>query len=449
MRVRLRYLPAFSLNLFILFSHITGTAQVIYFPHAAAELLKQRASEIHCVNNLKQILLSAQVWAMDNSDHFPPDFQTFALELGDPSLLVCPADVSYAAPTNWAALDWSRLSYEWLAQPDWLNPTNPCCRCRIHNNVAWVEGSVHQLGGYHAGWPEILAGPVGQYVVPGTDARFEIKVAEDAAAPLSFQWRRDTLYFVTNAVSEPDPDNAGQLLWFTNRIARFMVALLPDQTNQQCLLANVSTNETDFYSVAVSNSVGIAVSAEVGLQVTPNVSAMAADPSWAVNICINNLREMGLLVKWMNRDPLPDNLNEMTNRFGQPLFGWPVALHCPADTNWSPTMSWTDVDLTSYEIVPGDPLNPLAVYCRCKVHGFYLQPDGGVMWRPLLSSIVASTNSLVQLSLRTFAGRTNILEACSDLKKWERLANYGSQVGDFLYSESRQNPHKFYRIRLE
>jgi hypothetical protein len=425
-------------------------AEVIYLPLPGLDQAKQRTATIRCVDNLRRIVSSAQTWALDNADQYPAEFQAFTFELGDPSILFCPADVSASSPTNWTDLNWARVSYEWLPLSDWYDPAPVCCRCKVHNNVAWAEGSVHELGGYHPGWPEIIAGPLDQYVSPGSDARFQVRIAPDASSPLSFQWRRNTLYFVTNAVSWPDPDHAGQLLWSTNREARFTVSVLAGQTNQECILSAVTTNDSDFYSVAVSNSLGTAVSREVGLRVMPEVVAMATDPKWAEIVCVSNLRQIGILAR-LNRETLPTSLDSMTNRFGLPLFEWPLALYCRADTNWTPSLDWAGLDLekTSYEMLPPASLNPLAIYCRCKVHGFYLQSDGDVMWRPWFVGIQAPTEQTAQVRLRAFAGRTNTLEASKDLQHWDILTRYGPEPGEFVYSEPRQGPQRFYRIRLE
>jgi hypothetical protein len=434
----------------LLASVVALHAEVIYLPLPGLEQAKQRASAIHCVDNLRRIVSAASFWALDNADQYPAALEAFTFELGDVSVLFCPADGSFSSPTNWTDLNWARISYEWVPLPDWSNPTQVCGRCKIHNNVAWAEGSVHELGGYHPGWPEIIAGPLEQYISPGSDARFQVRLAPDASSPLSFQWRRNTLYYVTNAVSRPDPENAGKLLWSTNREARFTVSALVGQTNQECILSAVTTNDSDFYSVAVSNNLGTAVSRETRLSVMPEVAAMAADPHWAEIICVNNLRQIGLLAR-LNRATLPDSLEAITNRFGLPLFGWPVALYCRADTDWTPALDWAGLDLkhTSYEMVPPDSLNPLAVYCRCKIHGFYLQSDGDVMWRPWFAGIQAPSDQTAQVNLRAFAGRTNVLEASKDLEHWEILASYGPDPGEFVYSEPRQVLQRFYRIRLE
>src|SRR5215210_5981948 len=73
---------------------------------------KQKAQRITCVNNLKQVGLSARIWAGDNNDRYPMQvplseggtsdkltaattYQTFSVlrnELGTPKVVICPSD---------------------------------------------------------------------------------------------------------------------------------------------------------------------------------------------------------------------------------------------------------------------------------------------------------------------------------------------------------------------
>src|SRR5947207_7017497 len=118
-------------------------ADAIYWP-SALDLAKQRSGNINCVNNLKNLVLAAEGWAYDNGDQFPANFQTFSNYLDSPAPLFCPADLSRPAVTNWSNFDWSGIAYQWIAQPNWGNPDAVCCRCRIHDNVAFVSGTVLQ-----------------------------------------------------------------------------------------------------------------------------------------------------------------------------------------------------------------------------------------------------------------------------------------------------------------
>ena len=73
---------------------------------------RTRSSRINCINNLKQISLSFQQWALDNGDKFPmqvsvtnggamdgiasgnvcANFQVMSNELNSPKILICPDD---------------------------------------------------------------------------------------------------------------------------------------------------------------------------------------------------------------------------------------------------------------------------------------------------------------------------------------------------------------------
>lgn len=90
-----------------------------------------RATITGCVNNLKQIGLSAKTWAFDNTNRFPPQvhakdggsmelissgspsphFQTMSNELSTPKILCCPAETKREAGTNFDAISDLNISY--------------------------------------------------------------------------------------------------------------------------------------------------------------------------------------------------------------------------------------------------------------------------------------------------------------------------------------------------
>ncbi|HVY69215.1 MAG TPA: type II secretion system protein [Verrucomicrobiae bacterium] len=87
----------------------------------ALALAKAKGKRIACVNNQKQISLGFKVWATDNADKFPwnlsvtnggslgaadwvDNFRTCSNELATPKILLCPADTTNHAGTNWAFL---------------------------------------------------------------------------------------------------------------------------------------------------------------------------------------------------------------------------------------------------------------------------------------------------------------------------------------------------------
>ncbi|MGA2662388.1 MAG: type II secretion system protein [Verrucomicrobiota bacterium] len=82
---------------------------------------KAKAKEISCLNNLREIDLGLRLWAGDQADKFPwlvnvsqggsmgspnwvDDFRTLTNELRAVQLLLCPADITKRAATNWPSL---------------------------------------------------------------------------------------------------------------------------------------------------------------------------------------------------------------------------------------------------------------------------------------------------------------------------------------------------------
>ena len=437
------------LGTLVLASGISIRGETVFWPLPGLEVARQRVLSLGCVNHLKQIGLAAQLWSIDNGDQVPAGFQVLTNELTSPAILFCPADVGRLIPTNWSDLDWSRIDYTWISNSP-LAVTNICGTCRIHTHALQADGFI-QFGTERSGWPAVVAGPIGQDVTPGSEVEFQVRIAPDALLPVSFQWRREQLYYTTNAIFVPDPDTPGSGYWGTNRLANFTVTNLAGQTNPSLSLQNVQTNDSDYYTVAVSNVMGTSVSGYARLRVDAAVSAMTTE-HWSRLVCLNNLKQISLLaIQWAaNHDEhMPQSLSEMTNRFGLPLFGWPLVLFCRSDTARTAPADWQGLDFakTSYEIIPGDEQDPYAIFCRCKVHGFYAQMDGQAISGPRFISIYRANNS-VELTLAIFAGRTNLLEASADFVNWTNLATYSGAPGVRSHNETTTAPRRFYRIRL-
>lgn len=155
---------------------ILGYLSIFLMTTILAEMLlpvltkaKDRAQEINCINNMKQVAVAFNIWRVDNGGKFPFHVSTnaggtleFALpseESGDPNsyrhlavlgnaisnkkILICPADVK-----TWV-VDPGRLapenvSYEIMSGPNVTesNPEEVLARCPIHNHRALVNGAV-------------------------------------------------------------------------------------------------------------------------------------------------------------------------------------------------------------------------------------------------------------------------------------------------------------------
>ena len=437
----------------VLCGGVTLRAEIIYWPMTALDLAKQRSESVSCVNHLKQIVLAARISSLGGGA-FPQRILNFTNELDSPAVLFCPADIDRQVSTNWADFDLRSSDYEWLPQPNWNNPDAICCRCRIHNNVAQVNGSVRLLFGYRSGWPAIVAAPLQQYATPGSEVRFEVGVAPDSLQPISYQWRRQQLYLVTNVTFHADPEDPSGGFWTTNRRGQFTTTILSGETNLSYVIANTQTNHTDYYSVVASNALGSTASNPSHLFVDPWVSARITNNYWSAVNCVNNLKQIALFGRMMANDrdeQMPPSLSAMTNAYGAPIFGWPVVLYCRFDAARTVPADWAGVDLanTSYEVLPGDSADFDAPFCRCKVHGFYAKMDGAVVSKPHFSGIRRLTNHTAELTFTVFAGQTNVLETSTNLANWATLSSYSSTNGNFVFHDTNSFPQRFYRIRTE
>ena len=434
-------------------SATSALADALYMPLNSLDLAAQRAATINCAEHLRQILAAAHTWSIDNLDQAPPSLQALTNELSGPTALFCPANLLVAAPTNWDQVDWSGIDYTWLPT-DWSNPTNIACTCRIHNSSGLVDGSV-SIGDYRPGWPVVTAHPPWIFATPGENVRFDFNYSSNALPPVTFQWRREYLSFVTNISRFTNPDDPIGVYWRTNVVPSFNATSLPNQTNLTLFLSNVQPTDNGFYSVAVSNVLGLCTSHPTKLLVDSSATGVSTNEHWSQTFCLNNLKMIGLAAQlvWTidNYAFFPQSLQALTNHDGSPVLGWPTALFCRADTNRSAPAEWSAIDFsnTSYEILPGDPENGYAIFCRCRVHGFYVQMNGEVLKQPHFNLITRLADGRFNLSFRAFAGRTNLLETSNDLLNWTTLKIYDSAVGDIEFIDSPSaSLQRFYRLRL-
>ena len=108
---------------------------------------RERAIQIACVNNMKQLGLGARMWAGNRDKHsLPPDILSMTNEMNTLKILICPADTNRPVAANWSVYTSANCSYEYLAASGTVNePGRVMFRCPIHNNIGLCNGSVQSL----------------------------------------------------------------------------------------------------------------------------------------------------------------------------------------------------------------------------------------------------------------------------------------------------------------
>jgi hypothetical protein len=425
-------------------------SETVFRPMPGLDLALQKNKSLQCIRNLHEISIAGRVWKNDHH-RFPANFQEFTNELSSPALLYCPKNLRDAPhPTNFTDVSWENIDYIWTP-PSTDDPAEIISTCRIHSHTAQAGGLVIQ-GTERPGWSSFVAGAIRQDVTPGSDARFEVRLAPDATLPVHFQWRREDVYYVTNVNFITDHEHPEGGFWQTNRTAKFTVTPLPNQTNAVLLLDNVKTNDAAYYTVTASNVMGRSFYERTQLKVRDDVATMTNESTSRL-ICRVNLSQIGLLARlWAGEhgERMPRAFAEMTNRFGSPMFGWPLVLFCRSDTSRTAPVDWPNFKFenTSYETVSGDDQNLYAVFCRCKVHGYYVEMSGRAVAGPRFGDTLFTNNNSVELTLDLFAARTNILESSTNFTSWNTVATFANTNGPVPFPRSKTESHLFYRLRL-
>jgi hypothetical protein len=126
-------------------------AFMFLFPFGAAMLLpalakaKDKAQQIQCMNNMKQVGLGLQMWARDNGEKFPPDLISISNEVTSPKILVCPGEKLRDRKEigTWDEFSLIGSSYDYYgAGKKTTNPQEVILSCPIHGNSGLADGSV-------------------------------------------------------------------------------------------------------------------------------------------------------------------------------------------------------------------------------------------------------------------------------------------------------------------
>ncbi len=430
-------------------SQTMPSPDVLWLAHEAAE-------SINCTRQMRMIGLAARLWQIENGGEWPSGFSVLTNELGTASALFCPSHYRREpASTNWNSFVWEAIDYSWITPTNQSDPATVFCQCKIHRNGGRIDGSVDLIFGFRPGWPRILAPPLRQYASTGSLVRFEF-VLTNAAFPIRLQWNREDPYWRTNVIFAVTNYETGEGYW--QNILVGTNTPIPGATNAVFEIASTVTNDAGFYSVTISNALGTAKTPARRLQVPPPTTRLPL----AEIQCRNRLKMISIAAGMWAQDHaeiLPSHLGEMTNDIGYAIFGWPILLYCPSDTNRLAPQSWIQVDFTntSYEILPA---NPMAVcleppcydqpFARCRVHGFVVLGDGTI--QPALTLAVGSitrTNGQLSFIVQNPANRSFEIQASTNLLDWTILLTVTNSTSPVPLTDPVANfQRRFYRARL-
>ena len=140
----------------------------------AIDRAREKAEQINCSNNLKQVGLAFRIWASSHGDQFPfnvpakyggslescargdngfdtnswKHFRLMANELSRTKILVCPSDMSNKPAKDFVSFGSSNVTYQIHSGTNIsdMNPSETLVRCPIHEIKVLCDGSVQMAG---------------------------------------------------------------------------------------------------------------------------------------------------------------------------------------------------------------------------------------------------------------------------------------------------------------
>ncbi len=105
---------------------------------------KRLTRSMSCGNYMCSICFAARAWALDNHGKMPSDFLSMSNELSTPRVLICDADPSRRAASNWASFKPDLSSYEIVGVDLRDGDTNGIFLwCKIHrDHIGYADGTV-------------------------------------------------------------------------------------------------------------------------------------------------------------------------------------------------------------------------------------------------------------------------------------------------------------------